>query len=381
MDLHFFSYRFIKFFNEFPCNEVVMSSSKNRPIKVTLADISKAAEVSPATASMILNGREGVSFAGETVRRVLEAAERLNYRGPGGKRVRGVSYERQTILIVTPNVLNPYYATIIQAIQQAAHAKNCDTLVYATYRDLEKEINGLHLAEKAELAGIIFTMMAFPTEIIERINKKIPVVVIGDNNTSLTVDTVDLNNFNAGALVARHLISLGHRHVAFVATPLNQSNSARVRRLEGIQAVFRDECPEGSVLVKSRAYLPFEELGNMNIEHTVGYELTRECLRDKKITAFMAVNDMVAYGVLDAIHTAGFTVPGDYSVSGFDNIFPSRFAKVDLTTVEHFVSDKGRNAFDILYARISGTASDRNITRVEFKSHLIQRGSTGKARE
>ncbi|MDL2271891.1 LacI family transcriptional regulator [Desulfovibrio sp. OttesenSCG-928-I05] len=359
-----------------------MKTTKPRPIKVTLADISKAAEVSPAAASMILNGREGVSFAEETVRRVLEAAERLNYRGPGGKRVRGANYERQTILIVTPNMLNPYYATVIQAIQQAAHAKNFDTLVYATYRDMEKEINGLHLAEKAELAGVIFTMMAFPTEVIERINRKIPVVVIGDNNSSLTVDTVDLNNFNAGALVARHLISLGHRHVAFVATPLNQSNSARVRRLEGIQAVFRDECPEGSVLVKSRAYLPFEELDNMSIEHAVGYELTRECLRDnKKVTAFMAVNDMVAYGVLDAIHTSGFTVPGDYSVSGFDNIFPSRFAKVDLTTVEHFISDKGRNAFDILYARISGAASDRNITRVEFKSHLIERGSTGAARQ
>jgi LacI family transcriptional regulator len=353
-----------------------MASRKNGPAKITLADVGKMAEVSPATASMILNGREGVSFAGETVRRVLEAAERLNYRGPGGRKAPGLHYDRQTILIVSPNVHNPYYSATIQAIQRAAHGKNYDTLVYATYRDLDKEINGLHLAEKADLAGIIFAMMAFPTEVIERINRKIPVVVIGDNHAGLNVDTVDLNNHTAGALVARHLIDLGHRHVAFISTPLNQSNSARVRRLEGVQAVFRDECPGGSVLVRSKAYAPFAELDKLDIEHAAGFEMTRACLGDPRITAFIAVNDMVAYGVLDAIHGAGKSVPGDYSVAGFDNIFPSRFAGVSLTTVEHFVEDKGHNAFDILYARINGSASDRNITRVEFKSHLLAREST-----
>lgn len=348
--------------------------------KVTLADIGKAAEVSPATVSMILNGKEGVSFTAETVRRVLEAAERLDYRAPGGRRFRGVNFERKTILIVTPNMSNPYYTNIIQAIQRAAHARNFDTLIYATYRDLEKEINGLHLAEKADVAGIVFTMMAYPTEVIERIDKKIPVVVIGDTNSSLNVDTVDLNNFSGGAFVARHLISLGHKHVAFITTPLTQASSARVRRLEGVQAVFAKECPGGSVLVKNQESHPLAELELDNREYSVGYEMTKECLGDKKITAFIAVNDMVAYGVLDAVSDAGFSVPGDYSVSGFDNIFPSGLAAVSLTTVEHFVADKGLNAFDILYNRISGAASDKNITRVEFKSHLVERGSTAPPR-
>lgn len=354
-----------------------MGSRKSVREKVTLADVGRVARVSPSTASMILTGREGVSFAGETVQRVLEAADRLGYQMPAGRRRVRTPYDRQTVLIVSPNVHNPYYSAIIQAIQQAAQAKNFDTLIYTTYRDLEKEINGLHLAEKADLAGIIFTMMAFPTEVIERINRKIPVVVIGDNNAALGVDTVDLNNFSAGGLVARHLIGLGHRHVAFISTPLNESNSARVRRLEGVQAVFREECPGGSVLVRSKAYSPLGELENVGIEHAVGFEMTRSCLADPRITAFIAVNDMVAYGVLDAIHEAGKSVPGDYSVSGFDNIFPSHFSGVSLTTVEHFVEAKGRNAFDILHARMGGSASDHNITRVEFKSHLIVRESTG----
>ena len=89
---------------------------------------------------------------------------------------------------------------------------------------------------------------------------------------------------------------------------------------------------------------------------------------------------MVAYGVIDAVRGAGFTIPGDYSVCGFDNIFPSGFTGVALTTVEHYMRDKGRNALEILHNKISGAASDRNITRVEYSHKLITRTSTAAPR-
>ena len=84
--------------------------------------------------------------------------------------------------------------------------------------------------------------------------------------------------------------------------------------------------------------------------------------------------------VLDAIRAEGRRVPEDYSVCGFDNIFPSQFLPVGLTTVEHYIADKGRNAFEILHSKMSGESSDRNITRVEFKHHLIVRDSTAAPR-
>ena len=85
---------------------------------------------------------------------------------------------------------------------------------------------------------------------------------------------------------------------------------------------------------------------------------------------------MVAYGVIDAVRGAGFSVPGDYSVCGFDNIFPSGFAGIALTTIEHYMCDKGRNALEILHNKITGAASHRNITRVEYSHKLIVREST-----
>ena len=84
--------------------------------KVTLAHVAKAAGVSQATVSMVLNGREGVSFADETIAAVFSAAETLGYRG--GRRAFGGA-TIPSVLVVAPNVTNPYYSTVIQAIQQA----------------------------------------------------------------------------------------------------------------------------------------------------------------------------------------------------------------------------------------------------------------------
>lgn len=327
---------------------------------------------------MILSGRTDVSFSADTVRKVRETAEALGY-APTAKK-RPSLFDRKTVLIVCPNVLNPYYSTIVQAIQQAAADKDCDTLVYTTCRDAENEIRILNAVAGSDLAGVVFTMMPQSTELVERVNRLVPVVVIGDRNTSLNVDTVEMNNYSAGAIIAHYMIGLGHKHIAYISTTLNEANSARVRRLEGVRDTYRDECPEGSVIVRSREVTPKEERDNISIEHAVGFELTRKCLGERRITAFVAVNDMVAYGVLDAIRAEGRRVPEDYSVCGFDNIFPSQFLPVGLTTVEHYIADKGRNAFEILHSKMSGESSDRNITRVEFKHHLIVRDSTAAPR-
>ena len=327
---------------------------------------------------MILSGRTDVSFSADTVRKVRETAEALGY-APTAKK-RPSLFDRKTVLIVCPNVLNPYYSTIVQAIQQAAADKDCDTLAYTTYRDAENEIRILNAVAGSDLAGVVFTMMPQSTELVERVNRLVPVVVIGDRNTSLNVDTVEMNNYSAGAIIAHYMIGLGHKHIAYISTTLNEANSARVRRLEGVRDTYRDECPEGSVIVRSREVTPKEERDNISIEHAVGFELTRNCLGERRITAFVAVNDMVAYGVLDAIRAEGRRVPEDYSVCGFDNIFPSQFLPVGLTTVEHYIADKGRNAFEILHSKMSGESSDRNITRVEFKHHLIVRDSTAAPR-
>jgi LacI family transcriptional regulator len=353
--------------------------------KVTLADVGKLAGVSSATVSMILGGRDDVSFSSGTIAAVRKAADALRYQAVAGRSLarpvrKAAGLDKSMILIVCPNVLNPYYNTLVQAIQQSAAQRNCDSCVYVTYRSRESELAALRLAENADFAGIVFTMIAYPDEVIPRIGPRMPVVVISDRHTSFDVDTVELNNYDAGSQVARHLHELGHRHIAYISTTLDLANSARTQRLKGLKETFLALDSESTVMVKSRDTFPEIERDNIEIEYSVGKELAYKCFAEKRITALVAINDMVACGVIDAVHEAGLKVPDDYSVCGFDNILPSRFAGVSLTTIEHYMWDKGHNAFDILYARMNGLASARNITRVEFRNQLIVRSSTAPPR-
>ena len=343
--------------------------------RITLEDVSRAAGVSLSTASMILSGRPDVSFSQDTVRNVRRTADVLGYHAPVRHRRSPLS-SRNLVLIVSPNVGNAYYANMIQAIQQSAAQHDVSTLIFTTYRDSAKETEILQMALDMGASGIIFTMMPQSVEMLEKVNHSLPIVVIGDRNTSLNVDTVELDNYSAGMLVGRHMLDLGHRHIAFISTTLNSANAIRIRRLNGIQAVYA-EAQDASVQVLARDITPQEELNDIGIEHRTGYELTLECLkRRSRISGIVAVNDFVAYGVLDALEEKGLRVPEDYSVCGFDNLSESRFWSVGLTSVEHHIEEKGRNAFSMLYERMTGTGTPHNITRVEFSHHLLKKRTT-----
>lgn len=281
-----------------------------RSQRVTLADIAARSGVSTATASMILSERPDVSFSRETVLKVREAAEALGYRGIRRHRPSHLMAEK-SVAILCPNVVNPYYATLVQSVQDAAARHDYDTMVFPTYRDAAVEARLLRTLSAASIGGIVFCAMPLCPAQAELANRETPVVVIGDRDASLNLDTVELNNYNAGVLVARYLIGLGHRSVACIATPLNKDNSARLRRLEGLRDVFREACPEGRFLVRTCTITPEQERGDLNIEHRTGYTLARRCMAERDITAFVAVNDMVAYGVLDAILESGARVPED----------------------------------------------------------------------
>jgi LacI family transcriptional regulator len=352
--------------------------------KPTLVDIAKMTNLSQASVSMILNENSGMSFSEETIKRVHEAVEKLHYTKPNQKGRVAKIFNKNTIVIFCPTITSPYYATLVQAIEQSARAKKFNTFIFNTYRDLDSELKSLSMIRNTDIAGIVFTFIPQASELIEEINLTIPVVVIGDRNNDVNVDTVEINNYTAGVIIAQHMIQLGHHHIAYISTTLNLSNSARIKRLQGLQDTFQKECPGGTVLVKSKVISPQDDLNNLLVEHTAGYELTKECLSQKKITAFVAVNDMVAYGVMDALQSENYKVPEDYSVCGFDNIFPSQFSSLSLTTVEHHILEKGHNAFDILFRKISNINSDgtfpTSITRVEYQHQLIVRNSTAPPR-
>ena len=84
---------------------------------------------------------------------------------------------------------------------------------------------------------------------------------------------------------------------------------------------------------------------NIDSEYKIGYDLTKELLRElNDITEIVGLNDMIAFGILDALHEEKYKVPADISVMGCDNTLFAKMHKVSLTTIEHFVVFKGRDA-------------------------------------
>jgi LacI family transcriptional regulator len=357
------------------------NSQKRRP---TLKQIAELSGFSQASVSMILNGRSGVSFSAKTVRLVQAAAEKLCYvKKHGGEGQRQASL-RGLVAVFCPNTSNPYYSTLVQSIEQSARERNFHILTMNTFRSAETERRCLAMLKDTDISGIIFAMPPQVPELLEKVNESIPAIVIGDKGAPVKLDTVEMDSYSGGVLIARHLVELGHRHIAYVSTTLDSGNSIRLRRLKGLEESFRAERPEGSLTIRSTAITPDEELRDLHVEHRVGFELARECLADDRITAFVAVNDMVAYGVIDALISEGLDVPGDYSVCGFDNVFPSALFPISLTSVDHYIVDKGHNAFNMLASRMDSAGAEAHkpnvITRVEYPPRLIVRGSTAPAR-
>ena len=337
--------------------------------KVTLKDIANDSGVSLSSVSMILNKREGVSFSNETVEKVLSSAKKLGYEISSSPKKNGTpAYNTQKsakyIAIFCPNISNSYYSTIAQSIEQAAYQKGFKTLIITTFRDetLEKEF--LQDMIKLHVSGIVFTMMPQCPQFLEKIAKKYPVIVIGDKTTDIDLNVIETSNYTAGVLMAE--------------------------RLKAIQNTYKKLCMNEpyNIIVKESKIDPELERKNIFLEHGVGYQLCNECLDDRNLanlTAFIGNNDMVSYGIMDAILKKGYQIPDDFSVCGFDNDFASSLLPISLTTVEHYMEDKGKKAFDMIYEKIQEkddffVQDDKCVIRIEYKSKLISRDSTNVAR-
>jgi len=335
----------------------------------TLSMISEQTGLSTAAVSMILSGKQAHRFSQESVDRVWECAREIGYENRNAK--------RNIVLIVCPSVINPYYATLLQGIELKAQEAGFCTLICNTYWDLRREKAIVDIVADPRICGTIFAMAPQQPEIAAKIARKLPLVVVADKGTAPKLDTVEVSNFDAGKLMGRHLLSLGHTHIAYLSTSLNKQHSSRLLRLEGLRNVYEGK---GVIELLTKDIDSSRELSTVEIEHTTGMQLAHELLEaHPEVTAVVAVNDMVGYGVMDGLAQEGKRIPQDYSVAGFDNIYPSQFHGVDLTTVDHYINLRGQCAFQLLKRKLDG-ASDLAVTHMEFQNKLIVRQTTAAPR-
>jgi LacI family transcriptional regulator len=356
-----------------------------REKKVTARDVAKLAGVSPATVSMILNNYDAARFPESTRTRVLEACNTLGYRKTAGM---VYSTENQKLLIaICPSYANMHYVRLISAMQDRARELGYSLLAFSTSRDIGEETRILQMCAQLPFAGILFLYRPENDMLLQQLSWKKPMVHVYDRNTSLDVDLLELDSYKTGDLIASHLLSLGHRNIAYISTNLESKQIARIRRVEGMRQAFRSHNldPDGCIRVCTPATeaLP---VSKPLTEYETGYLIARKLVsRGEPVSAIVGMNDMAAFGIMDAILELGKRVPQDYSVCGCDNVATSRYKRISLTTVEHYSQQRGREAVDILVKKIEGESvygddSPVSVTRVEYAPKLIARGSTARHR-
>jgi len=356
--------------------------------KITSSQVAEKAGVSQATVSMILNRRSNVSFSAETVERVEGAARELGYELPR-RRKRKDGKKEKLIVVLCPTLTSPYYVLLLQGIEAVANEKGYGVFICNTQRDAGLEEKYLRMIRTMRPQGIIYTCNPNPDfqKKVEETAREIPLVIISNKEKTTAVDAINQDNTMVGRLMARHLLDLGHRDVAFITPPLTRRQWQRSRRVDGFVKEFERDGLAGHVLIRAADEAVDRQIPRMDSEYTMGYQLTMELLREgKKFTAIAGLNDMMAIGAIDALEKSRIRVPKDVSVIGCDNIFYSGIRKLSLTTIDHFVALKGRDACDIIIRKISMNdqfytePQPTSLYNIEYTPKLIARRTTAYAK-
>ncbi len=334
-----------------------MPGGSTRRPAVTIAEVAAAAGVSRATVSRVMNGRSTVDPT--IAARVQEAAIELNYR-PSNV-ARSLSLGRTTtVALVVPDLGNPVFQRVLEGVTSAAAEDGYRVLVANTAEDPGQEA-AIARDARRRCDALILMAPRMPDAALATLLPDVePAVVINRELTSAVTPTLVVDYADAMEQVLEHLVGLGHRGVAYVAgPPASASDGARRRGLAAVQARHAD---------LDVTVLP----GGADI--AAGHASARAVLASR-VTAVVAYNDLVSFGLLASLNEAGVAVPADLSVAGFDDIELAQYATPALTTVAVPQADLGRHAWRELHAVIDDSGQAATTTR--FGARLQVRASTG----
>lgn len=356
--------------------------------KVTSTDIAHAAGVSQSTVSMILNKKYDVSFSKDTIEKVENAAKELGYVPP--KRKTRKDTKREKLLVVfCPNLTNPYYVMLLQGIEAHAKDQGYGLFVCNTQRDLRMEERYLKMMWHLRPLGIIYTCNPSHCfmDLVGELAEQIPVAIVNNQNEKMNVDAVELDIQSLEELWQNICSGLDTGKLHILQRRLLQDRSSSSKRVEGFLKEYDKVGLRDHVIIKAAKEEIDLDVADIDSEYKIGYELTKEVLKEAPdVTAIVGLNDMIAFGVMDALHEAKIKVPAEISVMGCDNTLFARMHTMNLTTIEHFVTFKGRDACDIIMKKIATHHSTNADTvpistyHVEYEPQLIVRGTTTYAR-
>ncbi|AYG02648.1 LacI family DNA-binding transcriptional regulator [Gryllotalpicola protaetiae] len=323
--------------------------------RATLADVAARTGVAISTVSRALTRPERVNAA--TRERIAAAAAELGYTPNAAARALGSGRTRSIALLVS-DVTNPFYFDIIRGAQQELGPAGYTPLLLDTEESEELEEAMLRRL-RASYDGAIIAASRLTDRRLAELARTVPLVAI--NRQTRGVPSVFIDTPAGVEQVLEHLVSHGHRRVAYAAgPPTSWPNERRWRTF---------------VAASERLGVAVSRVGPFEPRQSQG-AAAADAVINTGATACLAFNDLLAIGMLRRFAERGVRVPDDLSVVGCDDIFGADFCHPPLTTITAPIAQAGRVAVSMLLAQLAGGASRRGV---RLPTHLTIRASSGPA--
>jgi DNA-binding LacI/PurR family transcriptional regulator len=332
--------------------------------RVTLADVARAAGVSPAAVSLAIRGEPGVSR--ETRERVVDTARRLGYRGVSRSSSRRARQVTVGLIIKAPQgdapEINRFYAPVMTGIEEICRIREVDLLFAALPVDRQYvPLEVPRLVTERSTDGLIVVGAHLSHGTTALLEDGPPAVLVDAYAEDVAFDSVFSDNVGGARAAMDQLISRGHREIALVGSEPDSFPSILQRRRGYEQAIAEAELKPHYVDVP---HVPPEAAAAAALQYLGAHP---------EVTAAFCCNDAIAVALIQGAQRAGLDVPGAVSVVGYDDIDLARFVSPQLTTMAVDKLGMGRLAVTLLLHRLE--FPEAAVIQALIRPRLIKRGS------
>ncbi|MFN2130541.1 MAG: LacI family DNA-binding transcriptional regulator [Anaerolineae bacterium] len=324
---------------------------------VSIKDIAREAGVSHSTVSRALADSPLVNP--KTKARIQQLAREMGYSPSAIARAMATRRTRTVGLVVT-TIADPFVAEIVRGIEEMALDHDYNVILCSSNDDPDRELNAVRTLREKWVDAVIVTSSRVGSFYEELAEIQVPVVLINNQQPgdySLSVRNDDLYG---GRLVGEYLISLGHRHVAYISG--REDTVSSQLRLRGCQ----------EALAQIGASISPQWIVPGDGGPAAGERAARHLLaRSPCPTAIFCYNDQTAMGALRGAKNHGLSIPGDVSIVGYDDIIAAAYLDPPLTTVAQAKYEMGRHAMHMALDRLAG----RDVRDVLLRPGLVLRAS------
>lgn len=337
-----------------------------KPSVPTLEDVAFKANVSTATVSRCLNTPERVADSTKT--KVLKAVETLGYSPNFGAKALA-SKRTNTIGAVIPTMANAIFASGLEALQEALSPSGATLLVANSFYDpvIEEQQIRTMIARGAD--GLLLIGKLRSKKIYQFLDqRKVPYVIAWSYSKNSSYSCVGFDSYTAARELADIAINMGHRQFAII-TAEQANNDRAMDRVTGIKhALAKANVPCTEPLICKAPY-SISAAGNAfrNIMQTA-----------PDTTIVMCGNDVQAVGAIKMAQSMGIDIPGEVSVTGFDNLEIASIIEPAVTTVQVPHKEMGQRSAEVLLQTMK---TEKLIKRIKIPTHIVEGKSLGPANE